>query len=107
MDGDAFRAYVEQVLVADLMPGDVVVMDNLPAHKVKGVRQAIEAAGATLMYLPAYSPDFNPIEMAFSKFKALLRAAAARTIDDLWEAIRLALGAFTLPKLFRRPFTAI
>jgi transposase len=95
MDGDAFRAYVEQVLVAELMPGDVVVMDNLPAHKVKGVQQAIEAAGATLMYLPAYSPDFNPIEMAFSKFKALLRAAAARTIDDLWEAIRLALGAFT------------
>ena len=62
-------------------------MDNLPAHKVKGVRQAIEAAGATLMYLPAYSPDFNPIEMAFSKFKALLRAAAARSIDALWEAI--------------------
>lgn len=95
MDGDAFRAYVEQVLVADLTRGDVVVMDNLPAHKVHGVRQAIEAAGATLMYLPAYSPDFNPIEMAFSKFKALLRAAAARTIDDLWEAISLALDAFT------------
>ena len=70
-------------------------MDNLPAHKVHGVRQAIEAAGATLMYLPAYSPDFNPIEMAFSKFKALLRAAAARTIPDLWEAIRIAIDAFT------------
>jgi transposase len=95
MDGDAFRAYVEQVLVADLMPGDVVVMDNLPAHKVHGARQAIEAAGATLMYLPAYSPDFNPIEMAFSKFKALLRAAAARTIPDLWEAIHIATDAFT------------
>jgi transposase len=95
MDGDAFRAYVEQVLVADLTPGDVVVMDNLPAHKVRGVRQAIEAAGATLMYLPAYSPDFNPIEMAFSKFKALLRAVAARTIPDLWEAIRTAIDAFT------------
>jgi transposase len=95
MDGDAFRAYVEQVLVADLSPGDGVVMDNLPAHKVHGVRQAIEAAGATLLYLPAYSPDFNPIEMAFSKFKALLRAAAARTIPDLWEAIRTALDAFT------------
>src|ERR1700688_3417488 len=80
MDGDAFRAYVEQVLVADLTPGDVVVMDNLPAHKVKGVRQAIEAAGATLMYLPAYSPDFNPIEMAFSKFKALLRANSRRFV---------------------------
>jgi transposase len=95
MDGDAFRAYVEHVLVADLTPGDVVVMDNLPAHKVHGVRQAIEAAGAILMYLPAYSPDFNPIEMVFSKFKALLRAAAARTIPDLWAAIRIALDAFT------------
>jgi transposase len=95
MDGDAFRAYVERVLAPELTPGDVVVMDNLPAHKVHGVRQAIEAAGASLMYLPAYSPDFNPIEMAFSKFKALLRAAAARTIPDLWEAIRIALDAFT------------
>jgi transposase len=62
---------------------------------VKGVRQAIEAAGATLLYLPAYSPDLNPIEMAFSKFKALLRAAAARTIPDLWDAIRIAIDAFT------------
>ncbi len=94
MDGDAFRAYVGQVLVADLTPGDVVVMDNLPAHKVHGVRQAIEAAGARLIYLPAYSPDFNPIEMAFSKLKALLRAAAARTIPDLWEAIGIAADAF-------------
>ena len=67
-------------------------MDNLPAHKVHGVRQTIEATGATL--IPAYSPDFNPIEMAFSKFKALLRAAAARTIPDLWEAIRIAIDAF-------------
>ena len=95
MDGDAFRAYVEQILVADLTPGDVVVMDNLPAHKVRGVRQAIDAAGATLIYLPAYSPDLNPIERAFSKFKALLRAEAARTIPDLWEAIRIAIDAFT------------
>jgi transposase len=95
MDGDAFRAYVEQVLVAGLTPGDVVVMDNLPTHKAHGVRQAIEAAGATLMYLPAYLPDFNPIEMAFSKFKALPRAAAARTIPDLWEAIRIAIDVFT------------
>jgi transposase len=95
MDGDAFRAYVREILAPELAPGDVVVMDNLPAHKVRGVRQAIEAAGASLMYLPAYSPDFNPIEMAFSKFKALLRAAAARTIPDLWEAIRIALDAFT------------
>ena len=95
MDGDAFRAYVSQVLAPELTTGDVVIMDNLPAHKVKGVRQTIEAAGAILMYLPAYSPDFNPIEMAFSKFKALLRAAAARTIPDLWAAIRIALDAFT------------
>jgi len=95
MDGDAFRVYVSQVLVPELTTGDVVIMDNLPAHKVHGVRQAIEAAGATLLYLPAYSPDFNPIEMAFSKFKALLRAAAARTIPDLWDVIRIALDAFT------------
>lgn len=95
MDGDAFRAYVSQVLAPELTASDVVIMDNLPAHKVPGVREAIQAAGATLMYLPAYSPDFNPIEMAFSKFKALLRAAAARTIPDLWEAIRIALDAFT------------
>jgi transposase len=84
MDGDAFCAYVQQILAPELTAGDVVIMDNLPAHKVMGVRQAIEATGAMLMYLPAHSPDFNPIEMAFSKFKALLRAAAARTIDALW-----------------------
>ena len=95
MDGDVFRAYVERVLVPELVPGDVVVMDNLPAHKVHGVRQAIEAAGAALLYLPAYSPDFNPIEMAFSKFKALLRAGAARTIPDLWRAIATAIDRFT------------
>ena len=70
-------------------------MDNLPAHKVHGVRQAIEAAGASLRYLPPYSPDFNPIEMAFAKLKTLLRAAAARTIPDLWQAIATALRRFT------------
>jgi len=95
MHGGAFRAYVEQVLVPDLSPGDIVVMDNLPAHKVAGVRQAIEAAGARLLYLPPYSPDFNPIEMAFSKLKALLRKAAARTKDDLWNTIAQAITAFT------------
>jgi len=95
MHGLAFRAYVEQVLVPELSPGDIVVMDNLPAHKVTGVRQAIEAAGAHLLYLPPYSPDFNPIEMAFSKLKALLRKAAARTVDDLWDAIAQAIDAFT------------
>jgi transposase len=80
MNGEAFLAYVEQALVPELRPGDIVIMDNLPAHKVHGVRQAIEAVGASLRYLPPYSPDFNPIEMAFAKLKALLRAAAARTI---------------------------
>ncbi len=94
MHGAAFCAYVEQVLVPELEPGDIVVMDNLPAHKVAGVREAIEAAGARLLYLPPYSPDFNPIEMAFSKLKALLRKAAARTIDDLWDAIAETLDAF-------------
>lgn len=95
MGGVAFRPYVREILAPELAPGDVVVMDHLPAHKVRGVRQAIEAAGASPVYLLAYSPDFNPIEVAFSKFKALLRAAAARTIPDLWVAIRIALDTFT------------
>ncbi len=95
MNGEAFLAYVEQALVPELRLGDIVIMDNLPAHKVHGVRQAIEAAGASLRYLPPYSPDFNPIEMAFAKLKALLRAAAARTISDLWQAIADALRRFT------------
>ncbi len=95
MNGAAFLAYVRQVLVPELKPGDIVVMDNLPAHKVGGVRDAIEAAGASLHYLPAYSPDLNPIEMAFAKFKALLRKAAARSVEDLWRLIASALDAFT------------
>jgi transposase len=95
MDGEAFRAYIEQVLAPTLHPGDIVIMDNLPAHKVHGVRGAIEAVGASLLYLPPYSPDFNPIEMAFSKLKALLRAAAARNIPDLFQAIAQALKRFT------------
>ena len=95
MNGDAFLAYVVQVLVPTLVPGDLVIMDNLPAHKVSGVKQAIEAAGATLLYLPPYSPDFNPIEMAFSKPKAILRQAAARTIDDLSDVIAQSLDEFT------------
>jgi len=94
MDGDAFLAYVEQILAPTLAPGETVVMDNLPAHKVPGVREAIEATGAELRYLPAYSPDFNPIEMAFSKLKAILRAAAERTLDGLWDAIAKALDRF-------------
>jgi transposase len=95
MNGAAFLAYTEQVLVPELAPGDVVVMDNLPAHKIIGVRAAIEAVGATLVFLPPYSPDMNPIEMAFSKLKALLRKAAARTVDDLWDVIADCLDAFT------------
>lgn len=95
MNGAAFLAYVEQVLVPTLAPGDLVVMDNLPAHKPGGVRAAIERAGATLLYLPPYSPDFNPIENAFAKLKSMLRKAAARTIDELWNTIRDALHAFS------------
>jgi len=95
MNGPAFLAYVEQVLVPELSLGDLVVMDNLPAHKVAGVRQAIEGAGATLRYLPAYSPDLNPIEMAFSKLKALLRKAAARTLPELWQGIGEAIAQFS------------
>lgn len=87
MNGAWFLAYVEQVLAPTLKPGDMVIMDNLPAHKGASVRAAIEAVGARLLLLPPYSPDLNPIENAFSKLKAMLRKAAARTIDRLWEAI--------------------
>jgi len=93
MNGDAFLAYIEQFLAPALVKGDVI-MDNLPAHKVTGVRKAIENVGATLVYLPPYSPDFNPIEMAFSKFKAILRKAAARTIPELWVVIGEAVDQF-------------
>jgi transposase len=92
---DAFHAYVNQVLVPELAPGDIVVMDNLGSHKGPAVRDAIEAAGATLLYLPPYSPDFNPIENAFAKLKALLRKAAERTVDDLWDAIADLIDLFT------------
>jgi len=95
MNGNVFLAYVEQVLVPTLAPGDTVVMDNLPAHKAAGVREAIEAAGARLLYLPPYSPDFNPIENAFAKLKALLRARAERTIAALWDAVNPILDLFT------------
>jgi len=87
MDGESFRAYVEQCVVPILRPDDIVFIDNLPSHKVSGIREAIEGAGAQLRYLPAYSPDFNPIEQFFAKLKALLRKAAARTIEALIEAI--------------------
>lgn len=95
MDGPAFLAWIEQMLAPTLAEGDIVVMDNLPAHKPEAIRAAIEAKGATLRYLPPYSPDLNPIEMAFSKFKALLKKAAARTIEDLWDAIAAALPKLT------------
>ena len=95
MTGEAFRAYVEQFLAPALSPGDVVVMDNLAAHKVAGVAEAIAAAGASILYLPPYSPDLNPIEQMFSKLKALLRKAAARTRDTLWDTIGQLLDAFT------------
>lgn len=87
INGEWFTAYVEQVLAPTLMPGDIVVMDNLASHKVKGVRQIIEKRGATLTYLPPYSPDLNPIEQAFAKLKALLRKAAARSVEALWDEI--------------------
>jgi transposase len=92
---DAFQAYVEQVLVGELRPGDIVIMDNLSSHKGAGIRQAIEAAGATLVFLPPYSPDFNPIENAFAKLKALLRAAAERTVEALWTTIGSLIDRFT------------
>ncbi len=94
VNGDMFRAWVGQHLAPTLRPGDTVVMDNLGSHKVAGVRRAVEAAGCRLLYLPPYSPDLNPIEMAFSKLKRLLRAAAARTREGLWAAIGRLLGEF-------------
>ena len=93
--GKRFRAYVTDTLVPVLGPGDIVVLDNLNVHKVAGVREAIEAAGARLLYLPPYSPDFNPIEQALAKLKALLRTTAARTVLDLRDAIRRAFARFT------------
>ena len=87
MSGPAFRAYVAQFLAPAREPGDVVVLDHLAAHKVAGVRQAIAATGASILYLPPYSPDLNPIEQLFAKLKALLRKPAARTKDELWQAI--------------------
>ena len=87
MNGDTFRGYVEQILAPTLSPGDVVVMDNLPCHKVAGIQEAIETREAQLLYLPPDSPDLNPIEQAFAKLKALLRKAGERTRDGLWNAI--------------------
>jgi transposase len=95
MDGPAFLAWVEQMLAPTLAPGDIVIMDNLPAHKPAAVRAAIERCGAELRLLPPYSPDLNPIEMAYSKLKALLKKAAARTVEQLWAAIAEAIAMIT------------
>ena len=91
---ESFETYVEKVLVAELRPGDIVIMDNLSSHKGPRVREMIERAGASLLFLPPYSPDFNPIEMAFAKLKALLRKAAERTVEALWDAIGQIIDTF-------------
>jgi transposase len=96
MTGRAFHAYVEQFLAPTLAPGDVVVLDNLAAHKAAGVREAIRATGASVLYLPPYSPDLNPIEQLFAKLKALLRKAQARSRDALWTTIGRLLA--TIPR---------
>jgi transposase len=94
INGESFLAYVEQVLGPTLRPGDIVVLDNLPSHKVDGVQAAIEAAEAELRYLPPYSPDLNPIEQLFAKFKACLRKIAPRSVEALWTAIAATVTAF-------------
>jgi len=91
----AFEIYIEKVLVPELRPGDIVIMDNLSSHKGPRTRTMIEAAGARLLFLPPYSPDFNPIENAFAKLKALLRKAAERTVEGLWSAIGRSVETFT------------
>jgi transposase len=95
VNGDIFLAYVQQQLVPTLQPGDILIMDNLSSHKKAGVREAIEQTGATLAYLPPYSPDLNPIENAFSKFKWLLKTAAERTVETLWQTCGKLLNTFT------------
>ena len=98
MTGALFLAYVQQVLVPALRPGDIVVMDNLSCHKVAGIREAIEGAGAALIYLPPYSPDLNPIEQAFAKIKSYLRKCGARTKETLWQAVTYAIENFKYPE---------
>lgn len=94
VNGDVFLAYVRQVLAPTLRPGDIVIMDNLSSHKIAGVREAIEATGAELRYLPPYSPDLNPIEQVFAKLKTLLRKIAARSVEALWTAIGQLIAQF-------------
>ena len=95
INGESFRAYVEQFLAPTLTTGDIVIADNLGSHKVAGVREAIEARGASLLFLPAYSPDLNPIEQVFAKLKALLRRAEPRSRESLWNTIGRSLGHFS------------
>ena len=95
IDGELFLAYVEQQLAPSLAPDDIVIADNLSSHKVRGVRKAIEARGASLRFLPSYSPDLNPIEQAFAKLKELLRTEAPRTVDALWSTVGRLLERFT------------
>jgi transposase len=109
-DREIFLTYLEKVLCPQLRPGDIVVMDNLSSHKVDGVQQRIQAAGATLLYLPPYSPDLNPIEKAWAKLKQLLRASKARTKEALDQAISLSLPKLTPEDArawFRLPFSAL
>ena len=94
MTGAAVLAYVEQIVVPELRAGDVLVMDNVSSHRVKGVAEVIEAAGGKCLFLPLYSPDFNPIEQVFAKLKALLPQVAARTVEELWQAVADVLDAF-------------
>ncbi len=95
VNGEVFQAFVEQVLVGQLRPGDIVVMDNLSSHKPARIRQLIEAAGATVLFLPPYSPDLNPIEMVFAKLKQLLRSLACRTREALWDVMQSVLEKIT------------
>jgi transposase len=95
INGDLFRAYVEQVLAPTLCPGDVVVMDNLGSHKGSAVRQTIRAAGAHLLFLPPYSPDLNPIEQVFAKLKHLMRTASERTVEAVWKRLGTVLDSFS------------
>lgn len=101
INGDLFRAWVEQHLSRELQSGDIVILDNLSAHKVVGVEAAIRAVGAQLWFLPPYSPDFNPIENAFSKLKSLLRSAAARTLPSLWATIGTVVDQFPADECLR------
>lgn len=94
MNGEIFKTYVITQLIPTLQPGDIVIADNLSSHKVAGVKEVIAAVGATLCYLPPYSPDFNPIEQVFAKLKTLLRKARARSFDDLWQTIGKLLDRF-------------